>query len=154
VYKGGSYNLGKGSLLVSRSVRDMSPSRSRYRGHSENDGGVTMDMLWLGTMAHPHYAADPSRMRCCPWSGERYAPTRVSRQFQTCLRTHRSDPHKTAKAAKAAALCRQHSEADLRRLVREMAVGASHVIIRVARDSDEMQGKRNLLTTHGQGAMP
>lgn len=70
------------------------------------------------------------------------------------LRTHRSDPHKTAKAAKAAALCRQHSEADLRRLVREMAVGASHVIIRVARDSDEMQGKRNLLTTHGQGAMP
>jgi hypothetical protein len=76
------------------------------------------------------------------------------------LRTHRSDPHKiaktakTAKTAKAAALCRQHSEADLRRLIGEMAVGASHVIIRVARDSDEMQGKRNLLTTHGQGAMP
>jgi hypothetical protein len=49
---------------------------------------------------------------------------------------------------------RQHPETHLTCLTTQMAVGASHVIICVARDGDEMQGKWKVLTLHGEGAMP
>lgn len=73
----GNYGLGKGSLSVERSVRDMSPSRGRYHGHPGNDGGVTMGISWLGTMGPvPHYAADPPGCALLSLvSEERYAPT-------------------------------------------------------------------------------
>jgi hypothetical protein len=51
-------------------------------------------------------------------------------------------------------MCRQHPETHLTCLTTQMAVGASHVIISVARDGDEMQGKWKVLTLHGEGAMP